>query len=246
MTSLWGHSCRLAAGLVDGGTLGGKSGGMTSAKHTQTSRLSTRRALAVFAVLGLGATLAACGPQNAAPTPAASSTTTAPASPSATPAPSSAEETPSSAPTAVPSTPVATPLCTAASLQGSLDDAGGGAAGHIYMKLIVTNSSGTDCILDGYPGVSMVKAGSITPLGAPAERDAQAPSSGPITLAPGEGAAAVLRYTQAGNYQDCQQVQADSVLLYPPSATDSLAIPHALTACSNAAIKLLSIGAFQP
>ncbi|MHA7271362.1 DUF4232 domain-containing protein [Arthrobacter sp. HLT1-20] len=214
---------------------------MTTAKRTQTSRFRTNRALALFAVLGLGASLAACGPQNAAPTPAASS-----ASPSATPAPSSAEGTPSSAPTAVPSTSAATPLCTAASLKGSLDDSGGGAAGHIYMKLIVANSSGADCILDGYPGVSMVQAGSITPLGAPAERDAQAPSNGPITLAPGKSAAAVLRYTQAGNYQDCQRVPADAILVYPPSATDSLAIPHPLTACSNDTIKLLSIGAFQP
>ncbi|POH61215.1 DUF4232 domain-containing protein [Arthrobacter glacialis] len=218
---------------------------MTSAQRTHTGRFRNSQALALLAVLGIGASLTACGPQNTPPTPEASS-----ASPSATATASSTEGTPSSAPTAAPSTsastPAATPLCTAAFLTGSLDDSGGGAAGHIFMKLIVANSSGADCILDGYPGVSMVQAGSITPIGAPAERDPQAPSNGPITLAPGQSAAAVLRYTQAGNYQDCQQVQADSVLVYPPSATDSLAIPHALTACSNDAIKLLSIGAFQP
>ncbi len=113
------------------------------------------------------------------------------------------------------------------------------------MKLILANTSDADCILDGYPGVSLIKAGTTKPIGAPADRDPQAPSNGPITLAPGQSAAAVLRYTQADNYQDCQRVPADAVLVYPPSATDSLEIPSPLTACINADIKLLSIGAFQ-
>ncbi|ALO65255.1 hypothetical protein AS189_00595 [Arthrobacter alpinus] len=114
------------------------------------------------------------------------------------------------------------------------------------MKLVVTNASGAACILDGYPGVSMVAAGSKTPIGAPADRDPAAPSNGPITLTPGQSAAATLRYTQAGNYQNCQRVQAGSILVYPPSATDSLEIGHPLTACSNDDVKLLSIGAFMP
>ena len=70
-------------------------------------------------------------------------------------------------------------------LSASLDDTGGGAAGSIYLKLIVTNKSAATCLLDGYPGVSLVKAGTDTPIGAPADRDAKAPSSGPIALAPG-------------------------------------------------------------
>lgn len=114
------------------------------------------------------------------------------------------------------------------------------------MKLVVTNSSGAACILDGYPGVSMVATRSMTPIGAPADRDPAEPSSGPITLEPGQSAAATLRYTQAGNYQNCQRVQAESILVYPPSATDSLEIGHPLTACSNDDVKLLTIGAFQP
>lgn len=115
------------------------------------------------------------------------------------------------------------------------------------MKLVVSNSSGAACVLDGYPGVSLVAAGSIVPIGEPAVRDSAAPSSGPITLAPGDSASAVLRYTQADNYQDqCKRVAADSVLVYPPSATDWLEIAHPLTACSNEDIKLLTIGAFQP
>lgn len=114
------------------------------------------------------------------------------------------------------------------------------------MNLVLSNSTSTACILDGYPGVSLVQAGSIDPIGAPAERNAQAPSNGPITLVPGASASAVLRYTQADNYQECQREQADAVLVYPPGAEDHLEIAHPLTACSNAGIKLLSIGAFQP
>lgn len=113
------------------------------------------------------------------------------------------------------------------------------------MKLVLTNTSTAACILDGYPGVSMIMAGTTEPLGEPAVRDAQAPSNGPITLAPGDAAAAKMHYTQAGNYQDCQQVPAQSILVYPPSARDSLEIPHPLTACGNAGINLLTIGAFQ-
>lgn len=58
-----------------------------------------------------------------------------------------------------------------------------GAAGHIYVKLIVRNKSTATCILNGYPGVSLVKSGSIQPIGTPAQRDASVPSKGPISLA---------------------------------------------------------------
>ena len=232
------------------------------AKRSHSTKLHGTKLLALAAVLALGGSLAACTPKSpeetattagtgpsssasasptAGATPDASPSSTAGATGAATSAPASPPPPPSSAPASQ-----ATELCTAAELTGSLDDTGGGAAGHIYMKLILANSSGTDCILDGYPGVSMVKAGTTDPIGAPAVRDPQAPSNGPIPLAPGQSASAVLSYAQAGNYQGCQQVQAGSVLVYPPSAFDSLEIPHPLTACSNANIELLTIGAFQP
>ncbi|MDO5754400.1 DUF4232 domain-containing protein [Arthrobacter sp.] len=229
---------------------------MTTSLRDLAKRSSSKRLFALIAVLGLGASLAACGPGNSsdgATTPQASTSNTADTTASATAASASAEAPTSSPASTAPASASSAPanpvvaLCTAASLTGILDDTGGGTAGHIYMKLILSNSSSTNCILDGYPGVSMVLAGTSTPIGAPAERDPLAPSSGPITLAPGQSATAVLRYTQADNYQAaCLRVQADSILVYPPSAYDSLEIPHPLIACSNADIKLLSIGAFQP
>lgn len=235
---------------------------MTTSQRTTSNRRQWGTAFALAAVIGLSGSLAACTPGTPAASPTAPDSTSSPvtSSPSASSAAPTAEETPSS--TASPGSPEttettegtasttpsdqATALCPAASLKGSLDDSGGGAAGHIYMKLVVTNTSGAACILDGYPGVSMEAAGSSTPIGAPADRDPAAPSNGPITLTPGQSAAATLRYTQAGNYQNCQRVQADSILVYPPSATDSLEIGHPLTACSNDDVKLLSIGAFMP
>ena len=35
-------------------------------------------------------------------------------------------------------------------------------------------------------------------------------------------------------------------MVYPPSAYDELVVPRQLTACRNADVKLLKIGAFQP
>ena len=214
-------------------------------RHARLSRLG--QALPVAAALGLAFGLAACGPQGSTGagstgTPAATS-----ASPGASPGTSAPPWTTGATPSSTAgTTPTGAALCTAASLTGVLDSSGGGAAGSVYMSLVLTNSSSGDCVLDGYPGVSMVKAGTTEPIGAPAVRDPQAPSNGPITLVPGASATAVLRYTQADNYQGCQREPADAVLVYPPSATDSLEIAHPLTACSNDDIKLLTIGAFQP
>lgn len=144
------------------------------------------------------------------------------------------------------SAPAATPVCAAANLTGSVDDTGGGAAGSIYMKLIVKNTSTAACTIDGYPDVFLVGDNNGTQLGPVSNRNTGAPSTGAITLAPGKTAAAVLQYTQAGNYPDCKQVPANGFRVFPPSATDALYIAHPVTACSNTDIALLTVGAFQP
>ncbi|WP_113716735.1 DUF4232 domain-containing protein [Arthrobacter dokdonensis] len=236
-----------------------QSRGQTPRRHSTTSRAAFRRrtgaVIGLAAVLGLA--LAGCGTPNGGTTTTTAAATTAAATPAATTAEASpaatAGNTASSMESMAPAQAATTPahgaspaLCTAASLKGSVDDTGGGAAGHIYMKLTLTNKSSSTCILNGYPGVSLVKAGTTKAIGAPADRDATAPSKGPITLTPGKGATAVLAYTQAGNYPQCTRVQADDIMVYPPSAYDELVIPHPLTACSNTDIKLLKIGAFQP
>ncbi|MDQ0277440.1 hypothetical protein QO003_001743 [Arthrobacter silviterrae] len=235
-----------------------RSGTVLAATAVSSSRPLSIAPLVVAALVGVGLVLAGCSPSTPpAPTPTAAVTTapetTAPEATTGAPAPTAAGTTPStetaapttSAPTAQPTT--AQPaLCTAASLNGSLDDTGGGAAGSIYMKLILKNTSAASCILNGYPGVSLVTTPADSPIGVPADWTVSLPSKGPITLTPGQSSAAQLQYTQAANYPNCTKVRATSVMVYPPSATDRLLIAHPLTACSNTDIVLLHIGAFQP
>jgi len=204
-----------------------------------------RRALLLLtATMAAATALAGCGtPSNVGETSssdAVSSTGT-----SSSPSSSATADTNSASASTDASSTAAPGLCNASMLAGSVDDTGGGAAGHIYMKLIVKNTSSQTCIIDGYPGVSLVGSGNGTQIGAPADRDATLPSEGPVTLNPGATATAQLRYTQAGDYQNCTQKPADGLRVYPPSATDALFIAHPLTGCSESSIVLLTIGAFK-
>lgn len=205
------------------------------------------RTLLTFGALSLAAAAALAGcsqptpdasPSSSGSTTSTSSTTAPAASPSDT-APSS---TPSNSQTS--DSVRASGQCSAAMLSGSTDSTGGGAAGHLTMKLLVTNTSAEPCTLEGYPGVSLVGGGNGTQLGTAADRDPAQPSAGVITLAPGASAQAQLRYSQAGNYQNCGQVPAEGLRIYPPGATDALYIPQPLTACTESSAVLLQVGAF--
>jgi hypothetical protein len=113
------------------------------------------------------------------------------------------------------------------------------------MKLNLTNTGTAPCLLKGFPGVSLTANAESAPIGAPATRDETNPVAD-VLLAPGQAGTAVLRYTQAGNYTDCTPADAAGYRIYPPEDTASLFLPQPTTACSNAAITLLSVGAFQP
>lgn len=191
--------------------------------------------------------LSGCGPSG----PQAQATTapgTSSASPDATSAAPAASETSSGTPTAAaPATaaPGAPALCKANGLSAATDASGGGAAGSVFMKLNLTNTGSETCVLRGFAGVSLAADAAGAPIGAPAVRDeATAPTD--VLLAPGQTGSAVLRYTQAGNYQDCALVDAAGYRIYPPEDTASLFLPQPTKACSNAEITLLTIGAFQP
>ncbi|NUT72568.1 DUF4232 domain-containing protein [Pseudarthrobacter sp. C4D7] len=136
-------------------------------------------------------------------------------------------------------------MCKASGLTAATDSTGGGAAGSVYMKLNLTNKGAEPCVLRGYAGVSLTADAMGAPIGAPATRDESA-GVADVLLAPGQTGTAVLRYTQARNYQGCTAVDAAGYRIYPPEDTDSLFIPQPTTACSNAEITLLTIGAFQP
>ncbi len=140
--------------------------------------------------------------------------------------------------------PAGATQCKAASLTAATDSTGGGAAGSIYEKLILTNSGTTPCTLEGFAGVSLTAEASGEPIGEPATRETTTPVT-KIELAPGKSAWAEIRYTQAGNYGDCTKVPAAGFRIYPPNDTASLFVAEAHDACSNAGIKLLTITAFQ-
>lgn len=204
--------------------------------------LTSISALSVTAVLAL----AACSQPASEASPSGSPASSTPAT-SSSGSPSGSPQTSQTGTGQTPgSTGAVAVQCTAGMLSGSTDSAGGGAAGHLEMRILVKNTSNQPCFMDGYPGVSLVGKGNGTQLGAAAERNPAQPSAGQVTLAPGASAQAALRYTQAGNYQSaCSQTAADGLRVYPPGATDALYIPQPLTACTEDSVVLLQIGAFS-
>ncbi|WP_309107588.1 DUF4232 domain-containing protein [Arthrobacter sp.] len=224
---------RRRRGIVDSQDLSRKGVAMRSQRISIVS--------AVMTAAGAVLLLTACGPsqpQSQQTTPAAS-----PSSSSSSAAPS--ETSPPSSPPAA-STPTAgeTPLCQASNLTASTDSSGGGAAGSINMQLVLKNSGSTPCMLRGFPGVSLTADAGGEPIGAPATRD-ESTRAADVVLAPGAAGTAPLRYTQAGNFQDCTLTPAAGYRIYPPEDKASLFIPQPTDACGNAAVTLLSVGAFR-
>ncbi|MCC3292246.1 DUF4232 domain-containing protein [Arthrobacter sp. zg-Y1110] len=206
----------------------------------------SRKALALVALLTLsGSALAGCGGSgddgDASVSPSASASET-------TPAPSPSTES-ASAPASSPATgggAAAGPVpCTADMLAGAVENVPGGAgADGISRVLVLTNvSADGTCTVAGYPGVSYLDAAGQQ-VGAPAARTEGA-AAGPVTLAPGQAAAAELRETVAQKYGNCQVQETASLLVYPPEDTASLTVPYPSTGCTNADIELMQVGILQ-
>lgn len=192
------------------------------------------------AVAAAALMLTACGPGQ----PQGQQTTQSGTSAS----PSTTSPSPSGSSSSSSSTPAATTgpaLCKADSLSAATDATGGGAAGSVYMKLLLTNTGAEPCLLRGFPGVSLAADAAGAPIGAPAKRDEATPATD-VLLAPGQSGSAVLRYTHAENYAGCTLADAAGYRIYPPEDTASIFLPQPTKACSNAEIELLTIGAFQP
>ncbi|MCB5293384.1 DUF4232 domain-containing protein [Arthrobacter sp. SO3] len=210
---------------------------MTAQRTKNRLLLTTTAAAAALLLAGCGAgtpqsqtsSAPASSPASSASQPAASGTATAASSPAA-------------APTV--STPAGPGLCKASGLTGTIDSTGGGAAGSIYMTLILTNSGAEPCLLKGFPGVSLTADANGDPIGAAAVRDETTPVAD-VLLAPGQAGAATLRYSQAANHPDCMMAPAAGFRIYPPEDTASLFIAQARDACSDTGTQLLTIGAFQ-
>lgn len=117
-----------------------------------------------------------------------------------------------------------------------------GAAGSRLVDIVLTNASGEECTLTGFPGVSAVTGNDGTQLGPAALRETGTEAA-PVTLAPGAQARAGLKITNVGllDAAACQPQDADGLRIYPPENTDSLyvAVPG-LQACAGE-VDILSV-----
>ena len=203
-----------------------------------------KHALVLTTAAAAALLLSGCGGSAAQPQ-ASPSPATPSASPTTLPAASGAANETSAAPSSQAAAQSGPALCKVSGLKATTDSTGGGAAGSVYMQLILTNSGSEPCLLKGFAGVSLTAGADGDPIGAAATRDDSTPVTD-VTLAPGQAGTATLRYTQAANFGDCTRTPAAGFRIYPPAETDSLFLAQPMDACSNTEINLLTIGAFQP
>ena len=207
-------------------------------KHRLVITSVTAAAAAALLLSGCGQNQSqgATTPAPTSSSPSSTSSQSSSASPSQM-ASGGAAAAPSSAAAAGPA------LCKAANLTAALDAKGGGAAGSVYMQLVLTNSGAEPCRLAGFAGVSLTAGADGEPIGAAATRDDSTPVAD-VLLAPGQAGTATLRYTQAGNYPNCTRTPAAGFRVYPPEDTASLFVVAPKDGCTEAGINLLTIAAF--
>lgn len=197
----------------------------------RTDRIATcaGRVLAALALGATGALAAACS--------SAQSTTTVTVPPPSGGASPTVAASQGTSPTAsASSTTAAGPAeCSSAALRLSLGG-GGAAAGTSYTHLDFTNISSASCFMQGYPGASLVTAGSTagSQVGSDAKRDPVYPSTA-VTLAPGQTAHALLGVAAAANFppSKCQPVTAHWLKVFPPDSTVALYVHFTTQTCSS-------------
>jgi hypothetical protein len=118
---------------------------------------------------------------------------------------------------------------------------GGASAGHIGLQVTVTKGSSA-CVLEGFPGVSLVTGTGGQELGAPAKRTPGTPAS--ISLEPGAKVSAPLSLAQAVNFSDCGVTAAPGFRIYLPEDTAGQFSQQAQQGCSNASVVLMEVGPF--
>jgi Protein of unknown function (DUF4232) len=108
------------------------------------------------------------------------------------------------------------------------------------------NISHRTCVLKGYPSVDAYAG--AQQVGSPATLDTSIlPRT--VTLAPGDGAHATLRYTGTGQFgrDACHQVTASRLRVYPSRrAAGGQFVPVHIPACSRRGPHFLTVAAIQP
>lgn len=200
-----------------------------------------RRAAAIGALAPVAVFAAACSSGSTSAQKPSTRTVTVTATPG-----SSQGSGSSSSPTSSPS-PTGPGDCATSALHVSTGQSQG-AAGTIYTSIDFKNVAGSPCILRGYPGVSLVTAGSSAghQIGAAARRDPATPVTA-ITLAPGQVAHATLGVSQAGNYPatTCHPVTAHWLKVFPPNQYAAVYLPFTTQTCSLASQKTMIIRAMS-
>jgi hypothetical protein len=118
-----------------------------------------------------------------------------------------------------------TDRCHTSELTGSLTGADAG-AGQRYLTLVLRNTGGETCTIDGYGGVGLVDArGAALPTD---QIRVASPAPALLTLRPGASASSVLHWTVvpgSGDAQtgDCQPTAA-TLRVIPPDETDALSV----------------------
>ena len=194
-------------------------------------------AMAVVAILAAACSGGGSGTSGATP----HSKTSSPG----TPAPGASTPAPGASPSATGS---AVTACATAGLRVTTGQSQG-AAGTSYTNIDFTNISGSTCTLGGYPGVSLVTAGSKagTQIGAAARRMPTTPVR-TITLAPGQVVHASLGVVDAGNFSpsSCKMVTAHWLKVFPPNQYTAAYLPFTTQTCSLASQKTLIVQAISP
>ncbi|OLZ58085.1 hypothetical protein BS330_12680 [Amycolatopsis keratiniphila subsp. nogabecina] len=110
---------------------------------------------------------------------------------------------------------------------------GDGAAGSVYRPLLITNSSGEPCRIQGFPGVSYVAGDDGHQVGKPAERSGD--KSDMVELSPGQAAAADVQFVNVHNYDPatCDPVPVNGLRIYLPQEADANFVPLDGTGCAN-------------
>ncbi|WP_053170706.1 DUF4232 domain-containing protein [Streptomyces virginiae] len=102
-------------------------------------------------------------------------------------------------------------------------------AGQLYVPLGFTNIGDRSCTLLGHPGVSVLDADRQR-IGSPADREGTA--SGPVTLAPGRSATAVLHTTNGPIGGPCLD-RGTFLKVYPPASKDEVLVKASFQICSD-------------
>lgn len=140
----------------------------------------------------------------------------------------------------LPAQAAGTPRCTNADLTASYRG-GEGAAGTVYGRIVLRNTSDHACHTGGYGGISYVGHGDGTQIGAPARRIDRSDVA-TYVLRPGQRLRSPIGETEALNYpkKRCHPTHVDGFRIYVPNATTSQYVKHPTIGCRNPHIRLIT------